>query len=438
VQSRLFACVVYAIMIFAFPMAGMGQSCTGCLGTKTYTRAASVGVNSGNNNFNRDSWSPIFVPGSNDIVVFNTSGDFSWRPNNSTTIKGVVLEGNANLVLDRSSEGNNAAFIIEGNSPTDKGCITVKSGSTLTLRYISNLNNVIICVEEGGRIIFDARNEERNDYLFNGVDINLQGPGALIEFGDADIDLGLGGVTVSGYNGGGCNLNPDGSYTLPNPVPNIIADPSKTNVEDFCNFLAAAGFGVLPVEWLYFNADFIGQERLVKVQWGTAKEWESSHFEILRSHGNINDWKNLGSVNAMGWSDKSVDYHYSDVQLPLEGSVIYYQLKQVDLDGKSSYSKVISVRIPPSDKKSKMFSIYPNPTNGDQLKLESRNLEALREDGIRVKLILPNGVIQDIDGVNINLLSENILRNMKIASKGMYILVIALGGEIEYHKIIYR
>ncbi|TDG02034.1 T9SS type A sorting domain-containing protein, partial [Paracraurococcus ruber] len=92
----------------------------------------------------------------------------------------------------------------------------------------------------------------------------------------------------------------------------------------------------------------------------------------------------------------------------------------------------------PSDKESKMFSIYPNPANGDQLKLESRNLEALREDGIRVKLILPNGVIQDISGVNINLLSENILRNMKIASKGMYILVIALGGEIEYHKIIYR
>jgi hypothetical protein len=423
-------------MVFAFPIAGMGQSCTGCLGTKTYTRAASVGVNSGNNDFNRGSWSPTNVPGSNDIVVFDTSGDFSWRPNNSTTIKGVVLEGNANLVLDRSSEGNNAAFIIEGGSPTDKGCITVKSGSTLTLRYISNLNNVIICVEEGGRIVFDARNEERNDYLFNGVDINLQGPGALIEFGDADINLGLGGITVSGYTGGGCNLNSDGSYTLPNPIPNIIADPSKTNVEDFCNFLSAAGFGILPVEWLYFNADFLGQEGMVRVQWGTAKEWENSHFEILRSVGDIRNWRKIGEVNGVGWSDVPVDYQFEDLALPLAGGVIYYQLKQIDLNGSFSYSKTISVRVPPTANNGKIWRVFPNPTSGDKLSIELLDLGALKDGSVQVRLIQPNGITRFIDGNNLNVISENILIQLIGATKGVYILEISWGQKVEYLKVL--
>lgn len=437
-QIRYFACLIYAFINIAIPLKGKAQSCIGCLSTKTYTEAASVGVNSGNNNFNRDSWSPRDVPGNNDIVLFNTSGDFSWRPNNSTTIKGVVLEGNANLVLDRSSEGNNAAFIIEGSSPTDKGCITVKSGSTLTLRYISNLNNVIICVEEGGRIVFDARDEDRNDYLFNDVDINLQGPGAQIEFGDADINLGLGGITVSGYNGGGCNLNPDGSYTLPNPVPNIIADPSKTNVEDFCNFLSAAGFGILPVEWLYFDAGFQDTERQVRIEWGTSKEWESSHFEVLRSIGNIREWENLGGVNAMGWSDSPVDYKFIDTQLPLAGGVVYYQLRQVDLDGKSSLSKIVSVRIPSNQKNNKSWRIYPNPTNGGQLKIELLNLEGLRDEGIYIKLIHPNGHLTIFEGVNPDLLSDNILAHLKNIPKGIYMLEISKGRELEYHRLVYR
>lgn len=218
-------------MLLALVQVSIGQSCPGCTGTiKTYQRAASVEVNSGNNTFNNESWLSNGIPVNTNIARFNTAGNFIWRSNNATTIRGIVLEGNANLVLVRSNDGNNAVFIIQGTSLADKGCITVRSGSTLTLRYISNLNNVTVCVEEGGRIVFDGRNEDRNDYLFNGVDINLQGPGAKIEFGEADIILGLDGVTFTGYTGSGCTLNEDGSYTLPSPIPNIIADPVTNNI----------------------------------------------------------------------------------------------------------------------------------------------------------------------------------------------------------------
>ncbi|MCL6258654.1 T9SS C-terminal target domain-containing protein [Aquiflexum sp. TKW24L] len=415
----------------------IGQSCPGCTGTiKTYTRADSVEVNSGNNNFNRDSWSPINVPGVNDIARFSTAGNFTWRPNNATTIKGVVLEGNANLLLDRSNDGNNAVFIIQGSSAADKGCITVRSGSTLTLRYISNLNNVTICVEEGGRIVFDARDEDRNDYLFNGVDINLQGPGAQIEFGDADINLGLGGVTVTGYTGSGCILNQDGSYTLPSPVPNIIADPSTTNLAAFCNFLTAGGFSPLPVEWVYLNADFNNKERTGIIKWATAKEWENSHFEIERSVRGLDEFTVIGRVQGMGWKDSITEYTFFDKNLPLTGGNILYRLKQVDFNGIHSYSKVTSIKVANIPYTKGVWRAYPNPYAGEIFNLELIDEREYFGEDLRVRLISPSSNNKVITGTNLRLISGSILEELRKATKGIFVLEISWGQKVEFIKIM--
>lgn len=230
-------------------------SCPDCLGNiKTYRTGATNNVNSGNNNTNNSTWDPNGTPGSSDIARFTENRSFTWLANNES-IRGIILEGNSKLTLDRPNEGDNPSFVI-GGTPQNRGCIIIKNGSTLTLRYISNLVNVNICVEDGGKLVVDSRSESRNDYLFNGVDITLNGPNAKIEFGEADINVGNQGLGISGYTGQGCTLNADGSYSLPSPPPNITADPSKTNIQDFCEFLDAAGFSILPVKYLYFNSIF--------------------------------------------------------------------------------------------------------------------------------------------------------------------------------------
>ncbi|GAB3816983.1 hypothetical protein GCM10028895_12690 [Pontibacter rugosus] len=55
-----------------------------------------------------------------------------------------------------------------------------------------------------------------------------------------------------------------------------------------------------------------------------------------------------------------MQYSYTDSALPVQGHTLYYRLRQVDLDGKSEYSKVIAVSRKGEIDGLKM-SVFPNP-----------------------------------------------------------------------------
>jgi hypothetical protein len=87
--------------------------------------------------------------------------------------------------------------------------------------------------------------------------------------------------------------------------------------------------------------------------WTTANEVNNKGFQIERMIDNPehSGWKILGFVNAKG---KSSTYDFTD-NTPLSTS--YYRLRQIDNDGKETFSKVISV----STKESNKLKVYPNP-----------------------------------------------------------------------------
>lgn len=430
-QLRFLASAFYVIivLILAFPLESVGQECSGCAATTSNTQAAGTLASPravGNNN---PSWSSNF-PSSTGIARFANSGFYRWTAgsNNTIQIGGVILEPGVTLILDRSNDGIFEAFNIVG------GCIVVKNNAVLDFRYFTALESVNICVESGGKVKFDSRRGDggvRDDFTFDDVVIDLQDSTATLEFGDADIQiLADDGLVINGWTGESICEN-----DVP-PTEGVSGNISWT--DGTINICDVIGSRILPVDWLYFNADYFEEDRRIDLNWGTAKEWESSHFEILRSIGNIRNWKSLGEVNAFGWSDVPVDYYFTDTQLPLAGGVVYYQLKQVDLDGKFSMSKIVSVKISSTQKNEKSWGIYPNPTNGDKLKIELLSLDGLRDDRIYIKLIHPNGVVRNFEGINPELLSENILTHLKIVSKGVYILEISVGMKIEHHKLILR
>jgi hypothetical protein len=129
-------------------------------------------------------------------VRFNgANASYNWTENNLFNLGGIVLQNGADLTLDRGNLGNNPSFAIQG------ACITIGAGSVLNLVYITELRNITICVEDGGKLIMDSRNATRNDYTLDGVQINLQGPNAQLEIGEADFILGSGGVDITGWTG---------------------------------------------------------------------------------------------------------------------------------------------------------------------------------------------------------------------------------------------
>ena len=97
--------------------------------------------------------------------------------------------------------------------------------------------------------------------------------------------------------------------------------------------------GPLPISFSSFTAQ--KQNKIVKLNWTTEQELNSSYFIIERSADGRN-WQNLASIAAAGNSSNHLEYTAYD-NLPLNGTG-YYRIKEVDKDGRIQVSVVKTVR----------------------------------------------------------------------------------------------
>lgn len=117
----------------------------------------------------------------------------------------------------------------------------------------------------------------------------------------------------------------------------------------------------LPIELSGFNAKNINDE--IELFWETKSEINNSHFIIERS-ADGQSFEDIGQVQGSLNSNSTNYYDFIDRQPP--SRLAFYRLHQVDLDGRSSYSKVISVKV---TEKNDSVILYPSITS-DKLILE--------------------------------------------------------------------
>jgi trimeric autotransporter adhesin len=118
---------------------------------------------------------------------------------------------------------------------------------------------------------------------------------------------------------------------------------------------------ILPVEWLSFEGQAV--DRTAELEWITATETGSSHYIVERSTDGYT-FEAIGELPAAGNSYSTLSYRFTDEQP--ERGVNYYRIKQVDLDGSSDLSDVVSVAF---DRTMNLGKPYPNPT-ADRIALE--------------------------------------------------------------------
>jgi hypothetical protein len=94
---------------------------------------------------------------------------------------------------------------------------------------------------------------------------------------------------------------------------------------------------VLPVTLSSFNASI--DNNSVQLTWQTLSETNNDYFIIERS-SNGNGFTNIGRLPGAGTSLQENNYAFTDLH-PTPGTN-YYRLKQVDFDGRFSYSPVVS------------------------------------------------------------------------------------------------
>jgi hypothetical protein len=118
----------------------------------------------------------------------------------------------------------------------------------------------------------------------------------------------------------------------------------------------------LPVELVKFDAQAV-QNRDGLLKWTTASEIGNDHFEVERSLDATN-FVSIGRVAGQGSKASSTDYTFTDAGIGPKvaaGQPVYYRLKQVDVDGKSTYSPVRSVSF--TAPAVLTLALYPNPAS---------------------------------------------------------------------------
>jgi hypothetical protein len=175
-----------------------------------------------------------------------------------------------------------------------------------------------------------------------------------------------------------------------------------------------------PVELTFFKAK--ASNNKVKLNWQTATEKNNKGFEIERSV-DAKTWENIGGVKGQGESNVIINYSFED-KYPLS-ILTYYRLKQVDFDGKESYSNIESVS---PNKKNISFEIYPNPVNNKEATI------ILDEDLLEGTLTVFNSIGSIVKKEKI--LSKNPTIDLHNLTKGIYIFNIQKGGNFLSKKII--
>ncbi|RYZ38255.1 MAG: T9SS type A sorting domain-containing protein, partial [Sphingobacteriales bacterium] len=140
--------------------------------------------------------------------------------------------------------------------------------------------------------------------------------------------------------------------TGPNPY-----SVTRAGFTDFSPF-AVSTYMALPVTWLSVNARNDGANNLVN--WTVAGELSNDHFEIEVS-SNGSQFTTIGKIQGAGTTD--VEQKYSYVHYNATSPVYFYRIKQVDFDGKYSYSKVVRINKGSTGKNA--MTVLNNPVHNE-------------------------------------------------------------------------
>jgi hypothetical protein len=183
------------------------------------------------------------------------------------------------------------------------------------------------------------------------------------------------------------NFVANGGASVYNYLPSII-DSNK------CLPVDSTACTTMPVTSLNFTSTLLN--KTVQLQWQTTSEINSSYFLIERSSDDIN-FSTIGKVNAAGNSTALKQYSFID-QTPLGGEA-FYRLKEVDLDGKYVYSKILLIKMPQAN----TLNIIGNPVQNvlqiqiNNSTLSTNYLSIFDFSGRRLKTFNAQSGLQNID-----------------------------------------
>ena len=195
------------------------------------------------------------------------------------------------------------------------------------------------------------------------------------------------------------------------------------------NFYQKITASVLPVKFTSFSA--VKKLKDAVLSWAVVNETvEVDHYLVERSL-NGTTFNTINSFPKAGISTNENVYNYvdQDISSVKSNGVIYYRIKQVDVDGRFVYSTIRNVK---NADKELSISIFPNPVK----EMASLLFEAPANMLVPYKLINSQGItiqsnyIQAVKGINTKRIS------MANYAAGNYLLSVVIDNKQQTIKIV--
>ncbi len=229
------------------------------------------------------------------------------------------------------------------------------------------------------------------------------------------------------YNQNFNNAVPTMSLLSGHPSTDLFAEFEIPNFSEF--WLHGTNlFSPLPIMLTRFEAEC--KEEKVTISWETESEINVSRFEIEKSY-NGTKWEAVKKEFAVGGAAETTSYSFDDFEL--SKAVVYYRLKQVDMDGEYTLHGPISANCK-FEIESKA-SIQPNPNNGDFVLNLLSGEEGLGE--VTIQIVSNTGKVVHQTTATYNTHKQQINFNGLNLARGAYLIqVFSRGNSFKSVKLI--
>lgn len=205
----------------------------------------------------------------------------------------------------------------------------------------------------------------------------------------------------------------------------IIAGPVRSDVNTGKNPHGFVALSMLPVRFTSFVAKKAGNK--VNLSWSTAQEINNNRFEIEKSLDG-NDWQTIAMVMGAGTTTTVSDYSYTDQQV--KDGTLYYRIRQVDMDGKTTVSGTQIVRSENSVN-SPVARVYASSAHSLQI-----NFNAATAQNVMVRVFDLNGRL--VGEQSFASAASNISMSFARDLKGIHVVQVADGNNLrQVNKILF-
>jgi hypothetical protein len=274
-----------------------------------------------------------------------------------------TMSGAASLTGNAPISLTNSTFALNGTSTLVNSYQFDMTASRIYLYGSSQMTangGPVDLISSSQIIIGDGSTGSTSTLLINGYALNIYDNSKVVIGNDNNTYQNWGTYSTAPTVGGtltphssfnstpSTNMNCGGTYAHACSNPNLYGPSTISSAG------TVMGATILPISLEGLTVE-LNSNKTVELDWNTAQETNSSHFDIQRSQdGNV--WTVIGGVVAKGNSPLPSVYSFTD-ENPSAGTN-YYRLRMVDLDGKFTFS---AIRVIHSSALVSQVSFYPNP-----------------------------------------------------------------------------